>query len=351
MSAEASLHLRSIGVALLPAAAALVVAGGSAAQQQPPRFEDRVDVIRVLIDARVVDGSGEPVRDLGPGDFTVTMDGRRARVESASWVEGGGVDEIGRPVEASDLGGAAPPGRLVVFLFQKDFEPTRMIGLMRMLVETRRFIEGFTPADRIAVLSFDSHLKVWLDFTSDLRRLDDVLARGILFQRPDQVEPSEGVSLLWRLDASRARRTYTMEQALLMIAGAMAPLPGAKSLVIVGHGFGRYVGGAVTVRDEYAAARRAFQRGRVAVFALDTTQADRHSLEVGLMQVAEDTGGFFERTNLFATRGLERLAGALTGHYVLFVERPEGLQAGSHRVEVKVARRGATVLAKRMVAG
>lgn len=322
-----------------------------ASPQQQPRFQERVDVVRVLIDARVVDGSGAPVRDLGPDDFTVTMDGMRARVESAQWIEGGSVDEIGRPLEASDLGAAAPPGRLVAFLFQKDFEPTRMIGLMRMLVESRRFVEGFTPADRLAVLSFDSHLKVWLDFTNDLGRLDDVLARGILFQRPARVEASEGVSLLWRLDPDRARRTYTMEQALLMIAQAMAPLPGAKSLVVVGHGFGRYVGGAVSVREEYAAARTAFQRGRVAVFALDTTQADRHSLEVGLIQVAEDTGGFFERTNLFTTRGLDRLAGALSGHYVLFVERPEGLKAASHRLEVKVARRGTTVLAKRAVAG
>jgi VWFA-related protein len=322
-----------------------------AAPQQQPRFEDRIDVLRLLIDARVVDGSGEPVRDLGPGDFAVEMDGRRARVESAQWIEGGGVDEIGRPLAGSAVEGTAMPGRLIVFLFQKDFEPSRIIGLMRMLVETRRFLEGFTPADRVAVLSFDTHLKIWLDFTNDLPRVDAVLRRGILFERVAQVETAEGVSLLWRLDPARARRTYTMEEALLLVAEALAPLRGAKSLVIVGHGFGRYMGGGVRIEDEYAAARTQFQRGRVSVFALDTTMADRHSLEAGLIRVAEDTGGFFERTHLSATRGLDRLAGALSGHYVLFVERPEGLRAGSHRIEVKVARRGATVLAKRMVAG
>jgi len=86
------------------------------------------------------------------------------------------------------------------------------------------------------------------------------------------------------------------------------------------------------------------------VFALDTTDADYHTLEAGLMSVAEDTGGFFERTHLFADRALDRLAGALAGHYVLFVDKPVA-PIGYHRIEVDLTRVKGTVMAKRGYVG
>ena len=92
-----------------------------------------------------------------------------------------------------------------------------------------------------------------------------------------------------------------MEQALLQIADALEPLPGAKSLVLVGHGWGRWVGSYVFFDKEYGPAVEAFQAGRVTVFSLDTTDADQHTLEVGLESVAAQTGGFFARTNLFSS--------------------------------------------------
>ena len=84
------------------------------------------------------------------------------------------------------------------------------------------------------------------------------------------------------------------------------------------------------------------------MFCLDVTQADYHSLEAGLQQVAEDTGGFFERTHVFPARALNRLAGALAGHYVLMVDRPP-LPKGRHRVDVSVPHRRATVLVRDFV--
>ena len=75
-------------------------------------------------------------------------------------------------------------GRLIVFLFQKDLEPSRIVGLMRMLIETRRFLESLGPDDRVAVLSFDYKLKIWLDFTRDRDRVREVLENGILSQEP-----------------------------------------------------------------------------------------------------------------------------------------------------------------------
>jgi VWFA-related protein len=315
--------------------------------QQLPRYVERVDVTRVLIDARALDERGRPILGLAPEDFRVKIAGKPARVESVLWVEGGAVDPDGLPLDSTPLTGlvSPAPGRLVVFLFQKDLEPSRILGFMRLLIETREFLERFQPSDRVAVVSFDYHLKVWIDFTNDFTRIERILERGILLEKPPQVEPSPGVSLVARLDASKGRRIYTMEKALLAIADALEPLPGAKSLVLVGHGWGRFTGSSLFFDRQYGPAVEAFQAGRVTVFTLDTTEADSHTLDAGLISVAEHTGGFFRRTHLFSRAAMRDLGGALAGHYVLFVERPFG-DKGYHRIEVDLVGRRGTVMAK-----
>lgn len=331
------------------AAAALVgalAAPGHA--QQLPRYAERVDVTRVLIDARVVDGEGRPIPGLQPADFVVKIDGRPARVESAQWIAAAHSGGSAAPLDSAAYAGSLAPwpaGRLVVFLFQKDLEPTRIVGFLRLLIETRQFLDTLGPVDRVAVLSFDSHLKVWLDFTNDFDRVRSLLARGLLFERPGTVEPSPGPSLVARLSPPRGRRTYSMEKALLAIADALEPLPGPKALVVVGHGWGQWSGSFLNFDREYGPAVEAFQAGRVSVFTLDTTDADFHTLEAGLVHVAEATGGFFARTHLFSRHAVEQLAGALGGHYVLFVEKPVA-DKGYHRIEVSLARRRGTVMAK-----
>ncbi len=316
--------------------------------QQVPRVQERVDVSRVLIDVRVVDGRGMPVRGLAPSDFHVRLGGKPARVESAHWV--GALPalpaEKAPPDEPQPLPEVAPPearGRLIVLLFQKDLEPSRIFGLMRMLIETRQFLDSLGPDDRVAVLSFDSHLRIWLDFTTNIDKVRHVLERGILFERPTRVEPVTPPSLMATLDVVRARRAYSIETALALLGQALEPLPGAKSVVYVGHGFGRIMGSAVYPEPSYSEARRALQAARASVFCLDVTDADEHTLEAGLQMTANDTGGFFERTHIHAGRAIERLAGALAGHYVLFLETPPDARGRELEVEVK----GKTVYAKR----
>ncbi len=158
--------------------------------QQLPRYTERVDVTRVLIDVRALDGRGEPILGLGPDDFRVRIDGKPARVESVQWIADGAVDREGAPIPATERTGyavPAAPGRLVVFLFQKDLEPSRIVGFMRLLIETRQFLESFRPADRVAVVSFDYHLKVWIDVTNESAQNERILERGILFERPRPV--------------------------------------------------------------------------------------------------------------------------------------------------------------------
>lgn len=65
----------------------------------------------------------------------------------------------------------------------------------------------------------------------------------------------------------------------------------------------------------------------------------------GLQTVAADTGGFFSRMFLFPEREITRVAEALVGHYVLFVEKPE-TKPGVHRVDVRLIGQKGTVYAR-----
>jgi VWFA-related protein len=323
----------------------------AAAKQQPPRHTERVEVSRVLVDARVVDGHDQPIRGLTAADFKVKIDGKAARVESAFWVSGAGPD-LPSPGEASSRPLAAPipveaRGRLIVFLFQKDLEPSRIVGLMRMLIETKKFLESLGPDDRVAVLSFDHKLKIWLDFTNRFDRVRAVFEQGILFKDPQAVEPVLSPSLMSTLDAVKANRAYSMEAALALLGEALEPLPGSKSVVLVGYGFGRLSGSSLQFEAEYGEARRALNAARASVFCLDVTDADAHTLEAGLEMTAEDTGGFFARTHLFTDQAMRRLAGALAGHYVLFIDVTDPVEKRAHEIDVRLVSRQGTVLAKR----
>jgi hypothetical protein len=191
-------------------------------EKHAPRFTEQVDVERALVDARVLDHQGLPLLGLDADDFSVKIGGKPVPIESIMWV-GGEKSDGARSTD--DVG----PGRLIIFLLQKDFERSRLAGLMRMLIESQRFIDELTPRDRVAVLSFDSHLKIWLDFTNDGEAVRRVLQRSILFEDPPlALETSSAPSLAAGLDPGTASKTYTIEKALHGIADAVRDLPGSK---------------------------------------------------------------------------------------------------------------------------
>ncbi len=330
-------------------AALLLVGAGLRADQQAPRLLDRVEVSRVVIDARIVDGSGRAVRGLRPEHFRVEVDGQPIPLASVDWI-GRDDDRDRRPSPAAPAayrpeGDDVPDGRLVVFLFQKDLAGSRMPGFLKMRTRLAELVDDLGPADRAAVLVFDSHLRPHLDFTGDRDRVRHVLLERALFEWPKPVEPGPAPSLLAHLDRDAARRAATAETALLVIARALQPLRGAKSVVLVGWGLGRLAGGIFAMESDYDEARRALGRARATVFSLDITEADAHTLELGLKQVAEDTGGFYVRAYTTPGAAVDRIAHALSGYYVLSFDKPPG-RAGSHRVSVALVGRKGTVLAR-----
>jgi len=322
------------------------------AAEQDIRFRDRVDVEVVVVDARVVDGSGRPILGLAPGDFRVKVDGRRVKLQSATWVAEDAPPDPEAAAAALQAGvPPAPRGRLIVFFFQKDLEPSRITGFMQMLRRAREMLADLREEDRVAVASFDHHLKLWTDFTADRARVRRILDHSVLFEGRSFYNVEEAPSLAEHYDPAAGKRAASPEAALLLLAEALRDLPGSKSLVMFGWGMGRWTPGVgVFLENEYGPARRALVEGRVTVFALDVTRADWHTLEVGLEQVAEDTGGFYAKTHLFPGQAMERLERALAGHYELTFARPTP-EPGEHEIDISLVRRKGTVMAKRTYEG
>jgi VWFA-related protein len=333
----------------MPVALRLATALGFAAMtaagtQEPPHLLPGVETSRVVLEVRVTDGGGRPLPGLEPADFRLRVDGRSAPVESAVWVA-----EAPSVARTLPLPGTASPtfssGRLVVLLFQKDFEGSRLRGLLRAIGQAKELLAPLSPRDRVAVLTFDSHLRLHLDFTGDLDAVRRVLDESVLLRWPGPLVPSGPPSLSAHMNRNAAQDAASPEQALLVLGDALLPIPGAKTILLFGYGLGQLSGGTVNLDPAYDAARAALDRAGAAVFCLDVTQAEWHSLEVGLRQVAEDTGGRYFKVHENAGAALSAVASALAGHYVLAFERPEG-RRGEHRVSLSLARRHGTVLAR-----
>jgi VWFA-related protein len=319
------------------------------------QFRDTVTVARILLDVRITDFDGNALTDLTADDFEVSIGGQKAEVLSATWVEDTALmadlfppdnQPTGQP-DNPVLKTLPPAGRLFVIFIQTDFSRNseRVRGQMHFLLYAEKTLEMLEPEDRVAVFSFDSHLKFRLDFTSDKEQILAAMKSALLVDTPPWSPVVHSPSLGSRLDRKAMKRAADSESALLLIGNALRPIPGPKSMLLMGWGLGELTTGGVRMKPKYKFARNALEAARVTIFALDTTYADYHSLEVGLGKAAADTGGFYAKTHVFAQQAIDRLRRTLTGHYELELRRPQSLRPGTHQVDVRVKRRGARVLA------
>ena len=336
------------------------------APQQPPRpaaprpgaFVEEARVDRVVIDAHVTYDDGEPIRDLVATDFIVRVDGRRVPLESVEWVPAT-ASEAAASLKPGDITWgdtppmtepvlAYPPGRLIVLFYQTDYEPIRINGFLRMAQYTGRFLQTLLPTDRVAVVSFDSHLKLRQDFTDDPQKIREAMIDCLRTANPDRVEPGPFPSLARNFDYRSAAKAVTPERGLDLVARALEPIPGGKSMLYFGWGLGT-IGGVTgpipKERKEYLRALQSLSAARVNIFTLDITDGDYHTLEHRLEAVAEATGGTYQKTHLFPAAALDRVTRAISGRYVLVFVKPN-LPRGAHGVEVTLASRKGRVSAR-----
>jgi VWFA-related protein len=156
---DGSLILRIITAAVLAATFTMSISSHPAAgpQQaaQPPVFRTGVDLLTVPVS--VIDATGRPVRDLGPADFTVTVDGRPRKVLFARFSGSVETDVMTASAETPALPAgpvdntATAGGRLILFVVDRDsLKP----GSEKALLEASAVVlDALTPADAAGVLT------------------------------------------------------------------------------------------------------------------------------------------------------------------------------------------------------
>jgi VWFA-related protein len=138
---------------LIGAIAAMAVAHPAA---QQPTFKSTVEVL--LVDVAVVDGSAFPVRDLVPGDFTVTVDGKPRSILSAQLLahRAPGIDDIlrveaGLPPSSTLDASRVGTGRDIVIAVDEDsLEAGDGVVAKRAI---GRFLDQLVPTDRVGIVT------------------------------------------------------------------------------------------------------------------------------------------------------------------------------------------------------
>lgn len=335
------------------ALAAASLLAGAAAGQEPSRqgsVTARTSVEKVLVDAYVVGPHGGALTGLAAPDFLLRVGGVETPVEDVEYVPANR-SELPPPPRTSAEAVAPEPGipefpqgRLIVLFFQADFARVRLKGQMRAANEMVAFLDRLLPTDRVAVLSYDSHLKLRLDFTNDRAAIHHALFETLeIGGAPDPPPASPFPSLAAHFDVAAARKAASVERGLLVTAKALREIPGGKVMFFLGWGL--RVDRVPQDWKWHALAVSALQEARVNVFALDVSDADWHTLETELMLLAETTGGTYAKTNVFTSQALDLAFRAIEGRYIVVFSRPEG-PPGRHAIELTLRTKKGQVLAR-----
>ena len=163
-------------------------------QQSPPQRAPqavRTGVELILVDANVVDGSGRPVSDLRPDEFTLTVDGKPRPLASTQFVWQGRTasprQEAAPPRryfssnQSSDRTFTPPAGR--IFLFVIDQGNLSFGGAKSTMAAARRFLDRLTPEDRVGLASIPRGGPS-MEFTRDHARVREALGRVTGYRTP-----------------------------------------------------------------------------------------------------------------------------------------------------------------------
>lgn len=315
----------------------------------PDTFSDTIRVLELLLPVQVVDREGHPLPGLSAEDFRLRVDGQDVPVQAATWRDPRDpwVTELAAmsAEERKEAGVEhVVPGRLVVLFFQTDVHAVRIKGHMAFLPKLRELLDALAPTDRLALASYDSHLKLWHDFTTDHQAILDLVKDAFRFgAKPGSVRPGKvSESLAEHFDFAAAKDAAFVEEGLAVLARAMEPFIADKVMFFVGWGVGH--NGTQALREGY----RALFEADVTLHALDVTYVDGigpahggHTLAAPLSAMAQTTGGTYVATHMFPDFAVRAVAVALQGHYELSVLESDLPPAGGKiEIELRDPRKG-----------
>jgi VWFA-related protein len=375
-------------------------------QTKQPVFRAGVDLLTV--DATVVDREGKQITDLKPADFVVEVDGNPRPVVSAEYVKL--VDDTPMPIGAPKpkLAGPPPdeaffstntrtinPGRLILLIVDQG---NIRVGQGRLMMRSAaKFVDGLSPADRVAMVAVPQGQLV--DFTTNHERVREALLATVGQAQPFKgrfhISLSEAIATVEHSDASlrqqlmlrecggaflsafeAARCEIEVEQeageivshqriqtqsslrAMREVLRSLGALEGPKSVILISEGL--VLEGLSTDVDDLAAIA-ADVRASLDVMLLDvptvdvtesqrptTPREDRDKQVEGLESLAGLARGALHRVISTGDNAFVRIMRSISGYYLIGVEsKPSDRDGRRHRIQVKSTRRGVTVYSRR----
>lgn len=337
----------TLTLAFAPAA----VMAQTAAQDEQPRqegFGGEINVNEVLLDVLVTDKQGNVIVGLTPQDFVVKEDGKPVDLSGVTFYSNRRLVGSAKEGVAVDK---VPEDRYFILFFddQKDAATEAPELLSRQVEAGQRardwVLKERQPADWVAVVSYDTKLKVQQDFTRDGRALAEAVGAAVKGKDsegnwPSRIKEGEGPSLYAALPKGNELRdkTGTIYDAMRVLARAAGNVHARKNLVMFSTGFGRVNSFNQYVPDPryYPEMADALNDNNVAVYSIDLAPAGAiHPLASSMNQLASDTGGQYYATfNSFSTP-LKQIGEENSGYYLLSYrsEQPAG-KAGFQPVQV-----------------
>jgi VWFA-related protein len=375
--------------------------------QEPAPGRIRVTVEVVAVDVQVLDKTGQPVPNLGPEKFTITINGRRRRVISA--------EQIGQDSgEGSAPGGSGAassiPSRVIMLAIDCiSFDES---ASREVIQSVGQFVRGLSPGDYVGLSAYPNGAQInpTTDHASVLRALSTVVGQrespgvGQLRLRPTEVvDLSRDISMGGgpTLEAvvarecaddqgagCRSRLINEVNNAALYYEGQstaslgmlrtvivqMQSYPGRKTLVLVSGGMiaSDTPGGRPDLTSQSIVVGRAAAIANTAIYTLfvDSTLRDQFSAETRsaartLTNRSRDTqvlgrwleqftgtagGALFNVQVGAASAALARIHTELSSYYLLGVEPAEEDRDGRmHEVAVKVTQGNLTIRGRRWV--
>ena len=375
------------------------------ATEQTPVFRAGVEVLP--LDAVVLDRDGRQVTDLTAAEFQVEVDGKPRRVATFEYVKL--TDPVAAALARSapkpfrtpepdtaisTNNGGGPTGRAILLLV--DQGNIRFGSARPVMQNALKFIDRLQPNDRVALVAVPAPGEL-VDFTTDHAKVREAMLRVTGRVTPGRgrfnLSVTESYALYRQNDArlindvlvrecqgaqgpdlERCQRDVEQEASEIVneqrmqtdrslggiraVLKSLGGLEGPKSVILISEGLVLDgLGGDV---DDVAAIA-ADVRASLDVLLLDvptyeasqsqmptTASDDRQLREGGLLMLAGMARGTLHRVVSTADIAFRRIEEALAGYYLLGVEPGANDRDGKrHKIEVKLARRGLTVQARR----
>ncbi len=333
----------------------------SSPQSQPPAIPSGVEL--VAIEAAVIGPNGDPIVTLGPGDFTVKVDGRARRVVWGRLLR---ADEPA-PGDLPEL--LLPPGfahgaaRLVAVVVDRETIPTG--EGQATLKAAADFVSRLRPVDLVAVCALP-RVAGRLEFTADRESAVRAIMSAVGTYRPP-VEPRMATETLIRSDWHG--RSMVTIRSLGALVESLSAIDHPKHLVFI-------TGGPSATADNRSliagiAARASAERVTIHAIQVylhrppyatrtDTLKSSADVTSTGIDGMTTTTWGIAEvldqsdsaayvlasttrglaTTPVEAEIGFRQLDRELSASYILAIEVQPGDRDGKdHRIDVGAANR------------